>query len=274
MQRCKVNFVNSWILGNRPFDAVGLWNAQSFQSPSHTEEAWSLVLLHVNASICFPGIEHMASNNSRLELGDSVHEALLSPDGSHPAEQYERETQAALRRKEQQLDANSHRRKLFGWLSYAFARYGTVVQRSQTLNLTTLLYSEVFAVCSLTLFLPICLEVCFLSFQAFAISGRLTEAFPPIQQFARDNGYLLPDRTVRCVIAGDVDSFAPSSPSEEARCVVKIGWLWVDTASFSLYVYSLSVLLQALTVISMGGIADRRKFVPMMSSDYDSPIAH
>lgn len=38
---------------------------------------------------------------------------------------------------------------------------------------------------------------------------------------------------------------------------MKIGWLWVDTASFSLYVYSLSVLLQALTVISMGGIADR-----------------
>src|SRR5450432_2772378 len=76
-----------------------------------------------NASICYPRIENMASNNSRLELGDSVHEALLSPDASNPSQQYERETQAALRRKEQQLDANSHRRKLFGWLSYAFARY-------------------------------------------------------------------------------------------------------------------------------------------------------
>ncbi len=79
------------------------------------------------------------------------------------------------------------------------------------------------------------------------------------QQFARDNGYLLPDHTERCVIAGNVDSFTPSSPTEEIRCAVKIGWLWIDTASFSLYVYSLSVLLQALTVISMGGIADRRE---------------
>jgi MFS transporter, UMF1 family len=93
-----------------------------------------------------------------------------------------------------------------------------------------------------------------------------------LQQFARDNGYLLPDRTLPCVVAGDVDSFAPPPPSEEVRCDVKIGWLWIDTASFSLYVYSLSVLLQALTVISMGGIADRRKRVPSVFSTYDSPI--
>ncbi|KIM31048.1 hypothetical protein M408DRAFT_327938 [Serendipita vermifera MAFF 305830] len=156
-------------------------------------------------------------NNSTLALGDSVHDALLADSAEiDPARRYEEETEAVLRRKEQQIDAQSHRRKLFGWLSYAFA-------------------SEVFAVCSLTLFLPICLE-----------------------QFARDNGYLLPDRTERCVIATDVDSFTPPPPpSEEIRCAVKIGWLWIDTASFSLYVYSLSVLLQALTVISMGGIADR-----------------
>jgi hypothetical protein len=38
------------------------------------------------------------------------------------------------------------------------------VQRNvaKAFNLITLLYSEVFAVCGLTLFLPICLEVCFL----------------------------------------------------------------------------------------------------------------
>lgn len=117
----------------------------------------------------------MASNNSRLELGDSVHEALLSPDASNPSQQYERETQAALRRKEQQLDANSHRRKLFGWLSYAFARYVPCPTVTNTFNLITLLYSEVFAVCSLTLFLPICLEVCFVLFRFLAISGRFTD---------------------------------------------------------------------------------------------------
>lgn len=107
--------------------------------------------------------------------------------------------------------------------------------------LTTSVYSEVFVVVALTLFLPICLE-----------------------QFARDNGFLEPDRTQPC-----------SDDHTDRRCAVKIGWLWIDTASFrfvvpqslpypppntpSLYVYSISVALQALTVISMGSIADRRK---------------
>ncbi|KAF8966154.1 autophagy-type protein 22 [Flammula alnicola] len=110
-----------------------------------------------------------------------------------------------------------YKRKLHGWLSYAFA-------------------SEVFVIVSLTLFLPICLE-----------------------QFARDNGYLLPDKTEPCSAlqrsptngtASAVDNF------EASRCVVKIGWVWIDSASFSLYIYSISVALQAITVISMGGIAD------------------
>ncbi|PCH34818.1 MFS general substrate transporter [Wolfiporia cocos MD-104 SS10] len=91
--------------------------------------------------------------------------------------------------------------------------------------------SEVFVIVSLTLFLPICLE-----------------------QFARDNGYLLPDKTQQCVSKGSRDTV--QSATEETRCVVKIGWLWIDSASFSLYVNSTSVALQALTVISMGGIAD------------------
>ncbi|KAG6875376.1 hypothetical protein C0992_004068 [Termitomyces sp. T32_za158] len=61
-------------------------------------------------------------------------------------------------------------------------------------------HSEVFVIVSLTLFLPICLE-----------------------QFARDNGFLLPERTTPC---------AAVAPLATARCVVKIGWLWIDTASF------------------------------------------
>ncbi|CAK5278101.1 unnamed protein product [Mycena citricolor] len=87
--------------------------------------------------------------------------------------------------------------------------------------------SEVFVIVSLTLFLPICLE-----------------------QFARDNGRLTPARTEPCVSASPVPIEAGG------RCVVQIGWFWIDTASFSLYVYSFSVAMQALTVISMGGIAD------------------
>ncbi|KAG8215701.1 autophagy-related protein 22-like protein [Butyriboletus roseoflavus] len=89
--------------------------------------------------------------------------------------------------------------------------------------------SEVFVVVSLTLFLPICLE-----------------------QFARDNGFWEPDHTKPCWSTAGEDTAASGG-----RCSVKIGWLWIDTASFSLYVYSTNVALQALTVISMGSIADR-----------------
>ncbi|KAF9267147.1 MFS general substrate transporter [Marasmius fiardii PR-910] len=107
----------------------------------------------------------------------------------------------------------NYKRKLHGWLSYAFA-------------------SEVFVIVSLTLFLPICLE-----------------------QFARDNGYLQSDRATKCIDSVNVDEAVPDGGPGE-RCVVKIGWFWIDSASFSLYVYSMSVALQALTVISVGGIAD------------------
>ncbi|KAF9100867.1 Autophagy protein 22 [Mortierella sp. AM989] len=46
------------------------------------------------------------------------------------------------------------------------------------------------------------------------------------------------------------------------KCVVKVGSLWLDTASFSLYCISVSVFLQAVVFISMGALADhgtRRK---------------
>ncbi|KAI0804700.1 autophagy-related protein 22-like protein [Irpex lacteus] len=118
-------------------------------------------------------------------------------------------------------DSKRYKRHLWGWLCYAFA-------------------SEVFVIVSLTLFLPICLE-----------------------QFARDNGFFLPDKTTPCT--SPPSPSAPSPPTltpnslvveDDRRCVVKVGWLWVDTASFSLYVNSISVALQALTVISMGNIAD------------------
>lgn len=53
----------------------------------------------------------------------------------------------------------------------------------------------------------------------------------------RDNGYLLPDRTVPCTsltpapVHGGNNTFA-DAPAEEQRCVVKLGWLWIDSASF------------------------------------------
>ena len=115
-------------------------------------------------------------------------------------------------------------------------------------------FSEVFVIVSLTLFLPICLE-----------------------QFARDNGLVAPERILPCS-SNTTSTFAETLADAE-RCQVKIGWVWIDTASFrwaqvvqciigthsktgsSLYVYSISVALQALTVISMGGVADYRMHI-------------
>lgn len=92
---------------------------------------------------------------------------------------------------------NTHSRWLLGWLSYAFARYFHPFLSRLSTNRV---HSEVFAVVSLALFLPICLE-----------------------QFARDNGFWESDHTKQCLSTTGDDS---------GRCSVKIGWLWVDTASF------------------------------------------
>ena len=123
--------------------------------------------------------------------------------------------------------------------------------------------SEVFVIVSLTLFLPICLE-----------------------QFARDNGYLLPLRTERCSAAVIVatnnstttttninarmsmtmDARAPgtttTTPSSDAvtrRCVVKIAGVWIDTASFrwvSLFFES-RIPFFFLSLVSFCSIAER-----------------
>ena len=76
--------------------------------------------------------------------------------------------------------------------------------------------SEVFVIVSLTLFLPICLE-----------------------QFARDNGFLLPDRTEPC-------SALKVTTTAESRCVVKVGGVWIDSASFR---YCLSINLEKRSVV-------------------------
>ncbi|KAF8937346.1 Autophagy protein 22 [Dissophora ornata] len=43
---------------------------------------------------------------------------------------------------------------------------------------------------------------------------------------------------------------------KDYKCVVQVGSLWLDTASFSLYCISVSVFMQAFVFISMGALAD------------------
>ncbi|BGP16503.1 hypothetical protein JCM10213_001160 [Rhodosporidiobolus nylandii] len=91
--------------------------------------------------------------------------------------------------------------------------------------------SEVFIIVAGTLFLPVLLET-----------------------FARSNGRLAPLHEVRCPPSG-VDG-GDGTGEDAPRCDVRLLGVWVDTASFALLTYSVSVALQAFTVISMGALAD------------------
>ncbi|GAA5952390.1 hypothetical protein JCM3765_001958 [Sporobolomyces pararoseus] len=92
--------------------------------------------------------------------------------------------------------------------------------------------SEVWVITTGTLFLPVVLET-----------------------YARSNGRLGPNFESPCPASGEV--IEEDGQQVAARCSVKILFTWwLDTASFSLIVYSTSVALQALTVISIGVLAD------------------
>jgi MFS transporter, UMF1 family len=76
-----------------------------------------------------------------------------------------------------------------------------------------------------------------------------------LEQLASERGVLFSDLTTPCRPATDQSLLRRFVEGD--RCVFKLfGLWWVDTASFALYVFSLSVLLQALVVISMSGAAD------------------
>jgi MFS transporter, UMF1 family len=76
-----------------------------------------------------------------------------------------------------------------------------------------------------------------------------------LEQLASERGVLYSDLTTPCRDA-DPGSLVRRFVNGD-RCVFQLfGTWWIDTASFALYVFSVSVLLQALVVISMSGAAD------------------
>ncbi|KAE8375796.1 autophagy-related protein 22-like protein, partial [Aspergillus bertholletiae] len=122
------------------------------------------------------------------------------------------------------------RKELAGWYSYSWA-------------------AEVFTVCAMGSFLPITLE-----------------------QMARDRGVLFSDKVTPCQATWRAPQ--QSSPREilgktpistlhhgrdvpgTSQCVVYILGVEVNTASFAMYTFSVSVLVQAVLIISMSGAAD------------------
>lgn len=122
------------------------------------------------------------------------------------------------------------RRELLGFYTYSFA-------------------AEVFVVCGLGAFIPITLE-------------DLARASP--------SAVLAADHSVPCKAHGIerslltpavslFDRTAPE-PRKGAQCVFRILGTEMNTASFAMYTFSISVFLQALLVVTMSGAADHGKY--------------
>ena len=119
------------------------------------------------------------------------------------------------------------RKELAGWYSYGWA-------------------AEVFAICAIGSFLPITLE-----------------------QLARDQGVLLKDKTTPCNTSWKLgsDRTSPSNltlrsmgKKELPACVIYFLGLEINTASFAMYTFSVSVLIQSILIISISGAADHGRF--------------
>ncbi|CAG7947219.1 unnamed protein product [Penicillium olsonii] len=125
------------------------------------------------------------------------------------------------------------KRELAGWYCYGWA-------------------AEVFVVCAMGSFLPITLE-----------------------QMARDRGVLLSDKTTPCSatwspsLPPDGSKLGYQTQSNGGQCIIYFLGAEINTASFALYTFSLSVLVQAILIISMSGAADhgtyRKKLLIMFA---------
>lgn len=119
--------------------------------------------------------------------------------------------------------------------------------------------SEVFVVCGMGSFIPITLE-----------------------QLARERGVLASDPTKPCTAGLEVSppGFNPTigdmmlarkPPGADAnQCIITIFGAEINTASFAMYTFSISVLIQSLLIISMSGAADhghyRKTFLLIFAS--------
>ncbi|KAL4746782.1 autophagy-related protein 22-1 [Aspergillus terricola var. indicus] len=117
----------------------------------------------------------------------------------------------------------TNKKELLGWYSYGWA-------------------AEVFTVCAMGSFLPITLE-----------------------QMARERGVLLSDKTTPCTAIWKTPEssntgWQNSSPTASGQCIVYILGAEINTASFAMYTFSVSVFIQAILIISMSGAADHGSY--------------
>ncbi len=82
-------------------------------------------------------------------------------------------------------------------------------------------------------------------------------SFIPIllESLARENGVLLSDRKTPCG-----DSTRNKGSHDEGQCIVTVLGIEINTASFAMYTFSISVLLQAMLVVSISCAADHGNY--------------
>ncbi|KYK55406.1 Autophagy-related protein 22 [Drechmeria coniospora] len=97
--------------------------------------------------------------------------------------------------------------------------------------------AETYVVCGIGSFIPILLE-----------------------SLARENGVLLSDPTKPCRSSDSKVGGGDGDGDGNGQCVVYVLGLEINTASFAMYTFSLSVLLQALLVVSISCAADHGNY--------------
>lgn len=91
-------------------------------------------------------------------------------------------------------------------------------------------------------------------------------SFIPIalEQLARERGVLLSDKSTPC---GPSFKTARKQDEKAGQCVIYLLGAEINTASFAMYTFSISVLLQALMIISLSGAADHGEFIIYMAEE-------
>ncbi|KAL8288548.1 hypothetical protein RB597_000599 [Gaeumannomyces tritici] len=95
--------------------------------------------------------------------------------------------------------------------------------------------AETYVICAIGSFIPILLE-----------------------SLARENGVLIKDRTTPC--KASYEKGAAGGDAKGSQCVVNVLGVEINTASFAMYTFSVSVLLQALLVVSISCAADHGNY--------------
>ena len=131
--------------------------------------------------------------------------------------------------------------------------------------------AEVFVICGIGMFVAIREEN-----TVHADKPRQGSFIPiTLEQLARERGVLLTDHTKPCAGTSHSQRFLPRvaellpprseanntvPPGGQGQCIIRFLGAEINTASFAMYTFSISVAVQALLIISMSGAADHGRY--------------